>query len=372
MRRLAYMHSLLIVSAVIGCTAVPGEDLSTSVTLERHGDVVVLDPLVDVPVPGDDCTDPGGCPTNSPVIATFPFHELSVKPMLPNAEGFTVTRFLIQENDHELRVEAGQIRGRRGADIVTGRELAGAQLWLRRGTTEYVLRIRSVVRASMWARLDPDRAAPEIEAYVLDWTGVVAGQPANRWRNICAAATLPVGASDALGAPSDATFIFEGERIDPTAKVITGIDRDWFNLGCAGHLLAKMYLMGHVEAASSLGYFTTLEQRQTLMKMFAADYCGTGTSFTVPGIRLQWQDDNLWARYPGPLADLEVEARWTPTGATCLNVPRVMANPSSDSIAKWPDGVVPAIAAQCPALLGVPCHPDIQDTDGAHLVTANP
>jgi hypothetical protein len=50
----------------------------------------------------------------------------------------------------------------------------------------------------------------------------------------------------------------------------------------------------------------------------------------------------------------------------------VTANPTVESTAMWPDGVVPEIAARCPQVLSAPCNDDVQAFDGFHLVTANP
>jgi hypothetical protein len=318
-----------------------------------------------------------GCPKNSPVIATFPFHDLISKSTVPNAQGFTIQRFLINGTGYELKVSHGQISGSLGNTVVTGRALAGAQLWLQRGGTDYVLRITSVENVPMWAKL-PGQPAPEIEAYRIDWSNVVRGQPTG-WENVCAAATLPSDSPELNGVANYLTFVFEGEHIDAAAKVIIPpIEPQRFNLGCAGHLLMKMYLMGHVEAATWLGYVTTIDQRQTIMKMFAADYCAKGYAFTVPGILLQWQDDKAWVQYPGvgrppSLARLDIEARWTPTGASCLTAPRVAAHGTPASNALWPLGIDAEINARCGMARPPACKDiDIQDFDGYHLVTANP
>jgi hypothetical protein len=67
-----------------------------------------------------------------------------------------------------------------------------------------------------------------------------------------------------------------------------------------------------------------------MLKMITADYCGTGFSFTVDGHPLRWMDSTT---YPRPAINLNttlppvdivsVEAIWGPTGAVCLDVPRL-------------------------------------------------
>jgi len=320
----------------------------------------------------------GDCPTNSPVIATFPFHELPVSVKQKNPEGFSVLDLRLGNHSYTLDVKDGHLRALGGATAVTGSALTGAQLWLARDGRRYAVRVTSVANVAMWARLDPAKPAPRIEAYWLDWAEIVNSTP-GEWRNVCADAMLPDGTRDLLGAPNYLTFVFEGERIDANARVITGFDPRWFNLGCAGHTLAKMDLMGHVGAAQSLGYVTTVDERQAIMKMFSADYCGGGYPFTVPGIPLMWFDDKGWTQPPVPGARLRIEARWSASGAECLAVPRVTANPSAESRALWPAGVELDIKARCPTPVPPakqsppPCSDaDLTNFDGDHLVTANP
>jgi hypothetical protein len=322
----------------------------------------------------DICDSDGVCPTNSPVVKTFPFIDLYVLPnQQANAQGFVISRFEINGVSHGFRVQNGRISGQLGNTIVTGNGLNGAELYLRRAGTEYVLRIKSVVPIRMWAKLTPASLPLQVEAYELEWAHVLGGNPISQWLNVCRAAMLKYGSPDLVYGSSlvqnYVTFVIEGERIDPKAKAITGWNTNWINLGCAGHTLMKMYLTGHVGIAASMGYFTTMDERQTMMKMFAADYCGRGHPFTVPGVPLQWQDHRGWLSYTGTVAT--IEARWTPNGAACLNVPRVMAHPTSDSRAQWPFTVIPEINAHCPALLSTSCAASPQDFFGYHLVTAN-
>jgi hypothetical protein len=78
-------------------------------------------------------------------------------------------------------------------------------------------------------------------------------------------------------------------------------------------------------------YYTTIAERQAMLKMFTADYCGAGRSFTVDGQDLHYGDANHW--YPGtpsldhsggviPSGTGSVEALWDDKGAVCLDEPR--------------------------------------------------
>jgi hypothetical protein len=56
------------------------------------------------------------------------------------------------------------------------------------------------------------------------------------------------------------------------------------------------------------------------LKMFTADVCGDGTSFTVHGQPLLWADANHLTAFERSAASLE--AVWTDQGAVCLDTPR--------------------------------------------------
>jgi hypothetical protein len=65
-----------------------------------------------------------------------------------------------------------------------------------------------------------------------------------------------------------------------------------------------------------------VNQRTALLKMLAADYCGTGKAFTVTGVPLRFQGRG-WVEEHG-FADAQVrEAIWTEHGAFCLSTPRM-------------------------------------------------
>lgn len=224
----------------------------------------------------------------------------------------------------------------------------------------------------MWATLDPTQPRPQVEAYEMNWSEAFGSVPIFQWKNLCEHAMLPDHSPDLVGpttVPNDVTFVFEGERIDAKHKTIVDWDTRWFNLGCAGHTFMKMYLTGHVGAAESMNYITSREQRQAIMKMFAADYCGDGYAFTLPGVLLQRKDDNGWFSYTSPIAS--IEARWKAEGATCINIPRTQAHPTLDTSAKWPAGVMQEIKVRCPDVWNTRCPGPATDPLGHHLVTAN-
>ena len=113
-----------------------------------------------------------------------------------------------------------------------------------------------------------------------------------------------------------------------------------------GSGLAKLQLTGHTEVAKLAGFSTTASQRQSMLKLLAADYCGTGKAFTVGGQRLEWKDAEGTMKLP-LFARTQVEARWTPQGAACLQVPRVAAHPTPASQDEFGDNIETQIFEEC-------------------------
>ena len=61
--------------------------------------------------------------------------------------------------------------------------------------------------------------------------------------------------------------------------------------------------------------------------MLTADYCGDGTSWTVDGTPLLWQNKSGTVEYNSALLNedegTEIEAVWDDKGAVCLSTPRL-------------------------------------------------
>jgi hypothetical protein len=137
-----------------------------------------------------------------------------------------------------------------------------------------------------------------------------------------------------------ATIVFQGDRYDPVAKKVweTSPSDPWFNIACAGTTPAKLHLMRHTRAGSYLwdgrtvAYDTTVAERQAMLKMFAADYCGTGRSFTIDGQPLNYNDSNHWYREALPYTRDQQEALWSEDGAICLDRVRRDTEYTVDSI----------------------------------------
>jgi hypothetical protein len=165
----------------------------------------------------------------------------------------------------------------------------------------------------------------------------------------------------------DETLFFEadGERYDVNGKTLVPAPvGEWFNIGCAGHTLAKLHLLRQSKVADES---RDEKGRQAAFKMLVADYCGKGTPYTVSGEPLVWKGGVL-TDYLLPPAGLE--ARWTENGALCLGKVRLLETDSPDAPVLFPDPIEDMIGAEC----SVPycANTDPNDLDGALRVSANP
>lgn len=321
------------------------------------------------------------CGTNSPQIAEFGFWELNAPPVLgtpglANNVGMQVVGFVQANTWYLPRVSRGKLTAVRDAITLSGNALVGGWFYLRNGSRAFKIRIAEVGSVDSWAQ--PPTLLPHIvlESYKLDWTELVNGNWGD-FRDVCK--NPPSRDSGDLltmtGANIYRTLLFEGDRIDANKKLDTGVDNSWFNLGCAGSALAKMALTGHTQAAVNAGTFlTTLSERQTMLKMLAADYCGDGMPFTVPGQPLNWEDDHGTMKLLSQPAQLALESRWTEKGAACLDKPRVDAHPTSLSTQVF-GGIIPVydqVQSHCPLQMPPPCADPSLALGGYHLLSATP
>lgn len=308
--------------------------------------------------------DEWGCGMNSPNVDSFGFHELN-KQGIANDEGFRITRFEKGGVDYALNVYKGRLSGKNATGTIRDNALVGARIWIANGpTAAYVLRVAQVGEAPLWARNSKEWIW--VQTYILQWTTVDRGVPSIRWANLC---KDPI---KDLGMQAYHSVLFEGDRIDENKKEIVGLDTSWFNIGCSGSTLAKMYLTGHTHASQYYGFSTTTDERQTMLKMLSADFCGDGAAFTVGGTPLQWKDDHRWMDYTAPV---KLEARWTKGGASCLMSPRITDINLLD-VGEYAT-VDDAIKAHCGGVKPPECPerpemPAVDDVYGHHLNSAIP
>jgi hypothetical protein len=102
---------------------------------------------------------------------------------------------------------------------------------------------------------------------------------------------------------------------------------DSVTLACVGQAAAKMKFMDY--GPNGKRKASELERSATL-RMITADYCGIGHNFTAPGMHVAWRnsDDTVLP----PFAEIELEAKWGPHGALCLDRPRHV---SRDEVAEY-------------------------------------
>ncbi len=289
-----------------------------------------------------------GCSSNSPEIDHYGFHELNLNGM-PNTSNVAITSIggvsqIVRNGiSYDLAVKESRILGmKKGQVALSGQALVGAEIRLvLGGQPDYVIRIEGV-RDIVF----PYGAQDRLEAYALSWYGP--GVLPDSKRNVCKAVNTATQSSKTTFAayrpPVDLEFfglgklesvVFEGDRIDAASKTTSDVfDDRWFNIGCAGHTLAKMHLMRHTLAAAAPQYGVDQRDRQATLKLLSGDYCGRGRPYTEAGVPLVWQGDLVSYRTTPRV----LEARWTEKGATCLDLPRLYA--------RYPD-IATRIAQEC-------------------------
>lgn len=293
-----------------------------------------------------------GCGGNAQ-IADYTFHELHTGgsgTTLPNEQGFVLESFKSGEGAaHRLPVETPmslEVQGDMlfglvtGQPAVGGQELVGATLNLLAGPELMTIRIQTVSDAEFWV----SAAGGPARAPTYQLTHVI-GQPNRPWLDsplfpsletpICDPWPWPgpvlnltagwPGAAQTSDSLAGMAILFAGDRYDrPSVTVEVPGGQGWFNIGCVGTALAKLHLLRHTSAGSGSGTGPSWEQRQAMLKLLTADYCGDGRPSAVNGTPLFFQDQD--GRFdPTPwLGDrvAEFEAIWTPAGALCLEDPR--------------------------------------------------
>jgi hypothetical protein len=303
--------------------------------------------------------DDWGCGMNSPYIDNFGFHFLYRNGEM-NPQGFAIETFEKDGDTYSFHVANGRITGTsRVHPTLAGQGLVGARIHLSYyGVPSYEIMIHGVGRVWSWAQSSTGTRFL-VETYALLWS-----KTAGTFQNLCS----HPGADDELGMNEFHTLVFEGDMIDAEHKYVRStIDNTVVNFGCAGSALAKQHLTGHTEVALRQGFATTISERTANLKMFAADYCGNGTPYTVAGQPLQWADHRGWVDVQGaPIR----EALWTSSGAACFNTPRILANPSQLSLANY-SGITTRANIPCASLPQCPGSPYVPPPP-YHLISANP
>ena len=322
------------------------------------------------------------CGSNDPRVTSSiaglsQFHELN-KTGIANKEGMTVLGLDVPAapgraaGTYNVDVTGAKLYGKKsGLSTLSGAGLVGTSILVKWAGRTNKLKIIAVGTTKLW----PDTGATA-ETYRIDQRDQDETDDSVPWTNLCSMAeSLPPDdggmGGPLLGMNKWSVVLYEGERVDSVSKVISAGSTDWFNIGCAGHVLAKTFLTRHTWASQGGGYTNTRDQRQAMLRMYVADYCGDGTPFTQSGEPLGWVDDKNWFSYL--FLTPKLEARWGPNGATCLEVPR-MAETDTAGKAFFPD-IEAAIAKRCkrpPTCTAKDGSVDPTKFFGTHIVSANP
>lgn len=319
---------------VMGAIWAAGCSVSADLATVEQADVTDIADIIDI---DPNRCGPSACGVNGPGIDEHGFHSIS-KSGKPNEKSFSLVRFEKDGVTYKLDVVNGYLTGTRAPllMVLAGQNLVGARLVLDRNGESWTVRIARVGQLQFPVG-DPD----PIETYVLEYA--TAGS--SDWRNLCGSGAGVVDPGpDAMGMKRDESILFEGDRIDLGSKTVAvEADRDWFNIGCAGHVLSKLHLTRNTLASTSaVAGAESFSGRQATLKLLTADYCGDGTAFTVAGQRLVWQGGLV--EYIEP--PMTIEAHWGEHGALCLDQPRMAVPTTREGPIEFPD-IWGVITARC-------------------------
>ena len=206
----------------------------------------------------------------------------------------------------------------------------------------YALTITKVHDSDFWVARTPGSAPEKFPVYEFSATDLT---------NDCPVQVCEPG----LDSESDTTnnlfgtaVIFRGDYYDEayTVRITppTDYDDDVFNISCNGTDLSKLHRFRHTSAAKILPGDPPpppVDERQTLLRLLSADYCGAGHPFTHNGVPLNLAFDPMMGfnsatasmtpgsgfRLTPPFAAHSVEAMWDKNGATCIGDPRLGTSP---------------------------------------------
>ena len=186
-----------------------------------------------------------------------------------------------------------------------------------------------------------------LEVQILDYTNAlpswaVGGSPISAYALAYERAGELVSVCPNADPSETVVTILQNVVYDPEAHEVVD-ENGWLTLACADNAAFKMKLMGYSRYEKDRYPQPTEAERQATIRMITADYCGDGTSFTVQGMPLDWQNSIgtvLPQHDPEPKWE-NVEAIWDVNGAICLSTPRL--------------AMLAEVEASCP--LPPPCDP---------------
>lgn len=303
------------------------------------------------PLGGSFQCPPAYCGSNSAVIDHYGFHELNLDG-IANHEGFRVLGMSSGPDFYRLEVVKGRISGhypKRAA--LSGQALVGARIYLEHTNgLQYAITIADVGYVD-----EVVYPHNKLETYRFEWAVITKDQLPNpvkagdvlpipsfdQPQDVCPVEKIEEAAEwdEARKMPPVHALVYEGDRIEMSDRTVDPtFDPRWFNVTCGHDTLVKLRL-----TRSTLAATKNWRLVQATLKMLSADYCGTGTSFTMTGEPLVWRSLSGMEMRGSPTS---FEARWDEKGARCLDLPRAAKTPLYQLAAAFPD-IEGAIANEC-------------------------
>ena len=124
---------------------------------------------------------------------------------------------------------------------------------------------------------------------------------------------------DGAGNPTEAIPLSKAYDPDTASRLP---DTDALTWACRGAALAKAIEWGYVPWTSA----AMEDAHEAAVRMIRADYCGDGVTHTTNGNTIDVADK--WG-IQTPDTNWDIEAKWGPNGAVCLNTPRKLIHPRS-------------------------------------------
>jgi hypothetical protein len=267
-----------------------------------------------------------GCGGNASIGRTL-VRELNANG-LPNEEGFVLEGFTSGDGaahrmpigtPMKLDVQDDRLLGLvSGQPTIEGVELVGARLHLRLPSGMYVfMRLGQMRATNFWSSPGTGQVAINIYEVVEDGPN---------GKELCdSALSGQVTPDGAIERPTNMAVVFAGDRYDSHRGLVeVPGDPGWLNIACVGTALAKMHFLRHTSAGSGSTTSPSRVNRQAMLKLLSADYCGDGRAYSRNGNPLFFQDpDGLFDPSPWWGSRVaEFEAIWTAAGALCLDDPR--------------------------------------------------
>jgi hypothetical protein len=324
-----------------------------------------------------------GCGDNSPLIGGIlgiGIAELTnPTPLGPgafNGQGVRIVGMTRGGTDYRLNVQGYNLRATSdmGLPSLMTTMLVGSRIELETegGDTYFLYILDAHEDVTFWIG-----APSRVWTYRLGWST----SPADEWpADVCPLVAPP---HEGWGEAGVEAVFFRGERYDAEARTVIAIGDeagDWFNIACAGSSIFKMFLNRLTEVSRDAAHPSVKWMRTAMLKMYAADYCGTGKAFTRIGKELRWQNVPAWRTLDqtrlGELDELDVpiayEAMWTDGGALCLDTPRMADEP--EDVQMWIDDINEECEPDLEPCTIKPWFPHVWNKAprNAWVVTANP